>query len=743
MSKIFPEFVRDVANGIEITAPASYGSEPKPLKMANGTASTMWDIFNYYCREYKDRNFLGVRPYNSEKEEPTSKKGRAAKKAADVAVPFAWVTYEKAAEVVETISGALGHIGVKRGDIVAICGPNSPEYYMLFWAIVRAGCVPAPILMSTSVLEFSLILRQAPIKAMFVTGQMFPWLVQTMNSLARDELTPTIRSVVFLPRQPGLPDYVDAAQAEEDTKEFRWRVYSFQSFLKLGKKANRSAATSSSDGSSAATAAPAIGADDPFVIFFSNNVVGAPRGVCITHKSAVNASALVAYCPAVETLVSSVKPKDLKYVSSRNLAYSCEMVTFFSLMRLGFAFAFSAAEFDSPEGLFLDYKEVEPLLIVATPQMLRLFRESCEGHFCLNSNSYKSGVPSGTPNPQKLRKMLGSNLKFVMTSGAPVSVETAKWFRKNLGLEMSQAYALTETCCMATYSAASADTCVDGPYGKIVSCGYPYPGITIQLRDCPEAGIVVKGQKEIKGEIYVRTPAKFGGYLDDEDLTEYVYGSDGFIRTGDIGVLNTDGSIAVIDRVCPSMKVQSGSTVPYSVIETILSMTPLVNNIIVYTNPLTMISIAIVSASIDGLDDCAMLPSTARDPCAKARTNPKSSAPRKLLELPEIQELYLREFDRIEEENAMAPFYRIHAVILDAREWTEENGFATETGKVRRNAVIEKFKDRIDAVFKELLEKKPELMATQVSRAEDESADRMFLFLTDKARFTDLNKATE
>jgi len=740
MSKIFPVFVHDVATGIEITSPSSYGAEPRPLKMANGTASTMWDIFNYYCREYKDRNFLGVRPYDMGKEDQ-SKKGRAIKKANDITAPYAWVTYEKCAEVVETVSSALNHIGVKKGDVIAICGPNSPEYIMVFWAIIRTGCVPAPLQMGTSALEFSLILRQAPIKAIFLTGQMFPWLIQTMNSLARDDLAPTIRSVVFLPRQPGLPDYIDAAQAEENSKEFRWRVFSFQNFLKLGKKTTRTASSASAEGSAPSAGAPAIGADDPFAILFSSGTVGAPRGVCITHKSAVNATALVAGIPQLKSVVAAQKPKDLKYVVSVNLAFVSELLTFFSLMRHGFAFAFATGEFSSPEGLFIDYKEIEPLIINTTPQMWRLIEQAIGGHFCFNPETYKSGGPSGgQTTAAKFRKMVGGNLKFVMTSGAPISVESALWIKKTLGIDISQAYGLTETCGIATYNINASESCVDGPFGKIVSCGYPFPGVTIQLRDCPEAGIVVKGQKEIRGEIYIRTSTKFGGYLDDEDLTEYVYGTDGFIRTGDIGQLNPDGSITVIDRCFPGMKVQCGSLVPFSVLETILGMTPLANNVVIYTSPLEMVSIAIVSASIDGLDDCAMLPSTAREPCAKARANPKSSAPRKLLELPEIQDLYLREFNRIEEENAMPPFYRIQAVILDSREWTEENGFTTETGKVRRGAVLEKFKERIDAVMKDLLTKQPELLVTHPSRAENESSSRAFLFLTDKVQLADLDK---
>jgi len=197
----------------------------------------------------------------------------------------------------------------------------------------------------------------------------------------------------------------------------------------------------------------------------------------------------------------------------------------------------------------------------------------------------------------------------------------------------------------------------------------------------------------------------FSGYLGDRASTDEVLDDDGWFKTGDVGQLNPDGSISIIERLNDDYKLSSGYFAHTAMLNDAYGLSTLCRHVFSYVNKEYTFVVAVVEVDVKALDDCAMLPSSAREICAKARANPKSSIVKKLLEMPEIIDLYLREFARIAEENQFSDHEIIRGVILDAREWNADNGLLTPSGKLCKLELLRRYQDNLDRLAYEIVNK--------------------------------------
>jgi long-chain acyl-CoA synthetase len=93
-------------------------------------------------------------------------------------------------------------------------------------------------------------------------------------------------------------------------------------------------------------------------------------------------------------------------------------------------------------------------------------------------------------------------------------------------------------------------------YGSV---GLPVPAIEVKFIDVPEAGYTSKNNPP-QGEVCIRGPAVTKGYYKRDDLNkdETIFTKDGWLRTGDVGQWNEDGTISLIDRIKNLVKLQGG-----------------------------------------------------------------------------------------------------------------------------------------------------------------------------------------
>jgi len=152
-----------------------------------------------------------------------------------------------------------------------------------------------------------------------------------------------------------------------------------------------------------------------------------------------------------------------------------------------------------------------------------------------------AGVPTMFDDVLALPEELASTVSFAslrlaVSGAAALPLELAEGFRSRFGVTIHEGYGLTEAAPIVTTTAV-----VDVP--RFGSIGPPLPGVEVRLVG-DDLEDVVAGDP---GEIWVRGPNVFAGYWDDPEATARVL-VDGWLRTGDVAVVDDDGFLSLVDR---------------------------------------------------------------------------------------------------------------------------------------------------------------------------------------------------
>jgi long-chain acyl-CoA synthetase len=133
-----------------------------------------------------------------------------------------------------------------------------------------------------------------------------------------------------------------------------------------------------------------------------------------------------------------------------------------------------------------------------------------------------------------------SSLKYCCSGGAPLPVEVLQRFKEKTGRDISEGWGMTETSPAGTFT----------PTGRVPrpgSCGIPFPGITLKFVsvDNPDKEVAL-GER---GELCISGPNVMLGYWKNEKATAEMRTADGFLRTGDVGYMDSDGYVFIVDRI--------------------------------------------------------------------------------------------------------------------------------------------------------------------------------------------------
>jgi long-chain acyl-CoA synthetase len=159
---------------------------------------------------------------------------------------------------------------------------------------------------------------------------------------------------------------------------------------------------------------------------------------------------------------------------------------------------------------------------------------------------------------RKLRGLFGGRIRCAITGGAPLSKEILEFFHA-AGILILEAYGLTES------PSAAFNRPDDFRFGTV---GPPVPGMEIRIAE--------------DGEILLRSPIVFAGYLKDPEKTREAFRDDGWYCTGDIGVLSPDGFVTITDRKKDIIITAGGKNVAPQNIENLLKTSPMISQVMVY-----------------------------------------------------------------------------------------------------------------------------------------------------------------
>ena len=157
-----------------------------------------------------------------------------------------------------------------------------------------------------------------------------------------------------------------------------------------------------------------------------------------------------------------------------------------------------------------------------------------------------------------------STVRVAASGAARLPEETARTIERRFGLRLHEGYGLTEASPVVSSTIGS-----DAPLGSV---GVPAPGREVRLVD-DEGEDVLVGDA---GEVWVRGPNVFGGYWGDEETSARTVDADGWLHTGDVGTVDDDGHLFLVDRM-KDLIIVSGFNVYPAEVEAVLVQHPAID----------------------------------------------------------------------------------------------------------------------------------------------------------------------
>lgn len=438
-------------------------------------------------------------------------------------------TYGEIRQSVDKAAAGLQRLGVGKGTKVGLFLPNSPTFIVYYFAILKAGgtVVNYNPLYTHDELAFQVrdsdteLMITLDLKILFekVEGLLAAGVLKRAVVCSFPSLLPSAKSVLF--------------------RMFKGKTLASPKASKVAAGILLEHEVISGAGVLAPVAVQP--GEDIAVLQYTGGTTGTPKGAMLTHANVyINVQQSLAWVPQLE------KGKE------RVLGALPFFHVFAMTGVMNFAVA-SGAE------------------IVIMP---RFVLDDAMAMITKTKPTVMPGVPTmfiAMLNHPKLKSFDLSSLKFCLSGGAPLLLETKRSFEALTGCKVVEAYGLSESSPAVTINP------LDGPV-KELSIGQPIPGTVVSLRNPDDCGReVALGEK---GEICIKGPQVMKGYWRKPEETANQFTPDGYLRTGDVATMDSDGFIFIVDRI-KDLIICSGYNVYPRNIEEAISTHPAVEEVTV------------------------------------------------------------------------------------------------------------------------------------------------------------------
>ncbi|MBN2357040.1 AMP-binding protein [candidate division KSB1 bacterium] len=444
------------------------------------------------------------------------------------------LTYAQVEQRVTALIKAMKIRGIERGDRVAILSENSPDWCVAYIATTMMGAVSVPILPDFHKNEVHHILRNSGSKGLFI-GSKLAHKVADMQ--LRD-----LEMIVSLDDQDLQLENAD---------------YENMADLILGKEPRRRKKEGKESDYS-------VGEDDLAEILYTSGTTGHSKGVMLTHKNIVS-NALA----ALESITITEADRLLAILP---LSHSYQCTCGFVAPFLAGSKIYFIKGLPTAQTLLPAVEVIKPTIILSVPLIMdKIYKKKVIAE--INAKKFSKTLYSVPPMRRvvhkiagkKLYKAFGGELRFMVFGGAatPPDVEA---FLTEGGFPYITGYGLTETAPLLTVN----------PVGKVKqqSAGTVVPGVQLDILDPdPETGI---------GEIVAKGPNIMRGYYRNEEATKNTFTPDGWLITGDKGIIDEDGYLFIKGRSKNLIVGPSGENIYPEEIEFHLSQYPYVLESLVY-----------------------------------------------------------------------------------------------------------------------------------------------------------------
>ena len=570
--------------------------------------------------------------------------------------PWQTLTWQQFRDAVLKLAAGLVRLGLQPGDRVALMLPNRMEHVLADQAVVHAGGVPV---------TFYATLAPDQIRYVAADCDVRMAVLDSMSELARWEPLlaglPALRTVIVR----------DAMAAGQHV--------SWADLEALGEQA-----TAREEAAEVSRRVAAISPADPLTLLYTSGTTGNPKGVIITHNSVLYECTTARLGGSLTVHGRSVSYLPLAHIAERML----------SLYLVIYAAGHSYFCRNAVTDLVRTVGEVKPTAFYGVPRVWEkiqagisalLTMEQDEGKRSAVAAAMQTGreyvfsrqYGSTTPDDlaarfaaadasvlKPIKSLLGlDEAETVVSMAAPLPPETGAFFA-GLGMKMLDVYGMTETTGAFTTNTTDAF--------KLGSAGRPVPGIEVKIAD--------------DGEICARGPLNTPGYLNLPEQTSALLDAEGWLHTGDIGTIDGDGFVSVVDRKKELIITSGGENISPAAVEGALVANPLIGQALAFGDRRKFV---VALLTLDG----EVAPAWAR-----ARGIEASS----LAELADNPVVVEAVGEAVGAANArLARVQQVKRWRLLPVEWTAESEELTPTLKLKRRVIHDKYADVIDSLYAE------------------------------------------
>uniref|UniRef100_A0AAX7SVB6 Long-chain-fatty-acid--CoA ligase n=1 Tax=Astatotilapia calliptera TaxID=8154 RepID=A0AAX7SVB6_ASTCA len=389
--------------------------------------------------------------------------------------------------------------------------------------------------------------------------------------------------------------------------------------------------------------------NDQALICFTSGTTGYPKGAMISHENVVcNTGAFIK--------LTKVNKPTHRHSNIFNWLISLKPFQTIITQRLWYVVLVHGARIGYFQGdirlLMDDLKTLQPTVFPVVPRLLNRMFDKVFG-----------------------QASLGGRVRLMITGAAPVSPTILTFLRAALGCQFYEGYGQTECTAGCTMSMPG-----DWSAGHV---GPPLPCNAVKLVDVAEMNYLAANGE---GEVCVKGPNVFQGYLKDPDRTAEAIDKDGWLHTGDIGKWLPNGTLKVIDRKKHIFKLAQGEYIAPEKIETIYVRSDPVAQVFVHGDSLQACLVGIV------VPDPDFLPIWAKKKGFEGSYS-------ELCDNKDVKKAILEDILNLGKETGLKSFEQVRDIVLHPEMFSIQNGLLTPTLKAKRTELRSHFREQIDELY--------------------------------------------
>jgi long-subunit acyl-CoA synthetase (AMP-forming) len=555
------------------------------------------------------------------------------------------ITWGELRARVDALAGGLAKLGLKRGETLALMLGNRPEFHLCDLAGMMLGAAPFSIYNTYTAEQIEYLIRDAEAKIVICEEQFLPQIREARKGL------PELEHVIVVDGRERV-GVLSLAEVEAMDPDFDVEASVAQ-----------------------------IQSQDVLTLIYTSGTTGPPKGVQLVHRN------LFAAVEGITDLIDF--PADGRVISWLPNAHIAERNAHHYLP---IVFGLQITCCDDPKEVLSLLPEVRPSWFFAVPRIWEKLKAGLETMLAGQPEEQRQALQaaidasvrkvrmeqSGEAVPAELaaqvakadaeifagmRTMLGLDQVLAINVGAaPTPIEVLEFFHA-IGLPLAELWGMSETCGAGTVNPSDRI--------KIGTVGPAAPGVEIKL--------------DTDGEVLIRSEVVMHGYRNLPEKTREAFAEDGWLRTGDIGALDEDGYLTIVDRKKELIISAGGKNMSPANIEAALkSASPLIGQACCigdrrpYNTALLVLDAdyAPVWAAKQSIEDTS-LESLAREQQVRAA----------------VQE-------GVDRANAtLAKVEQIKKFVIVEGDWLAGGDELTPTMKLKRKPIGEKYADSIDALY--------------------------------------------